>query len=96
MARIMGRSRLHVYYSGRVQGVGFRHTVRQTALGFEVTGTVKNLPDGRVELVAEGDRDELAAFQDAIRKSGLGALIRQEQSGWETATGEHRGFVIAH
>lgn len=91
----MGRSRLHVFYSGRVQGVGFRYTVKQTAMGFEVTGMVRNLPDGRVELVAEGVREEVTAFQEAIRESGLGAFIHQEQATWGPATGEYRGFEIA-
>lgn len=95
MASVMGRSRLHVYFSGHVQGVGFRHAVRQTAMGFEVTGMVRNLPDGRVEMMAEGERDELSAFQEAIRESGLGSFIRNEQLAWTQATGEFRGFVIA-
>ena len=48
------RKRAHVFYSGRVQGVGFRYSTREVACGYEVTGRVRNLPDGRVELVAEG------------------------------------------
>ena len=64
-------------------------------MGFEVTGTVKNLPDGRVELVVEGVRDELEAFRLAIRDSGLGGFIRDEQVSWQPATGEFRGFEIA-
>ena len=47
-------ARLQVLFSGRVQGIGFRYTVKQTALGYEVTGWVKNLADGRVELLVEG------------------------------------------
>ncbi len=64
-------------------------------MGFVVTGMVRNLPDGRVELVVEGDRVELAAFQDAVRESGLGGFIRHEEAGWGQATGEFRGFAIA-
>jgi acylphosphatase len=74
----MGRQRLHVLYAGRVQGVGFRYTAKVVATGFEVTGIVRNLPDGRVELVAEGLKDELEGFQQAIRESGLGSLIARE------------------
>ena len=48
------RRRLTVFYSGQVQGVGFRYTAKTVATGFEITGTIRNLPDGRVELVAEG------------------------------------------
>ena len=88
------RRRLTVYYSGHVQGVGFRYTVKTVATGFEVTGTVRNLPDGRVELVAEGDRADLQAFQAAIRDAGLAGLIRDEQVEWSDAQGL-RGFEIS-
>ncbi len=91
----MGRSRLHIFYSGHVQGVGFRHTVRQTAMGFDVSGEVRNLPDGRVELIAEGQRDELVSFQEAIREAGLASFIRHEQVEWSPATGVFRGFAVA-
>jgi acylphosphatase len=88
------RRRLHVFYSGHVQGVGFRYTVKSVAAGFEVTGTVRNLPDGRVELVAEGDAAELKAFQQAIRDEGLDHFIRDEQVEWSEALGGLRGFEI--
>ena len=90
----MNRARMSVNYSGRVQGVGFRYTTKTVATGFELTGIVRNLPDGRVELVAEGVRDELEAFRQAIRDSGLERFIRDEQVNWTTATGEFRGFEI--
>jgi acylphosphatase len=90
----MQRCRLHVFYSGRVQGVGFRYTAKSVAAGFEVSGIVRNLADGRVELIAEGAREELEEFLRAIRESGLGSFIRQEQAGWGAATGEFRGFEI--
>ena len=90
----MERSRLQVYYSGRVQGVGFRYAVKMTARGFEVTGTIRNLSDGRVELIAEGERSELEAFREAVRDAGLGGLIRQEVVQWGEATGTCRGFEI--
>jgi acylphosphatase len=63
----MPRDRRRVYYSGRVQGVGFRFTAQSLARGFEVAGFVRNLPDGRVELVAEGDSDVLDAFLASIQ-----------------------------
>jgi len=90
----MVRSRLHVNYSGRVQGVGFRYTVKSLVSGFDVTGTIANLPDGRVELITEGEREELEAFQQAIRDSGLGRLISQEQAEWSEAKGDFCGFKI--
>lgn len=85
---------MHVFYSGNVQGVGFRYTARTVASGFEVTGVIRNLPDGRVEMQAEGSREELEAFQTAIRESGLDHFIRNEEVRWENATGEFRGFEI--
>lgn len=91
----MSRCRMHVLYSGSVQGVGFRYTVKSVASGFEVTGTVRNLPDGRVELVAEGDRAELNAFRQAIRDEGLDHFIRDEQVDWSEAQGGLRGFEIS-
>ena len=90
----MSRCRLLIHYSGRVQGVGFRYTVKALVPGFEVTGAIRNLPDGRVELVAEGVREELEAFRAAIRESGLGPLITREQAGWSEASGEFCGFEI--
>ena len=85
---------MHILYSGRVQGVGFRYTARTVALGYEVTGQVRNLPDGRVELTAEGMTEELEGFQQAIRDSGLGSLIRDEVVSWGMPTGEFKGFEI--
>tara|TARA_Y100000589_G_C26842905_1_gene502719 strand:- start:187 stop:462 length:276 start_codon:yes stop_codon:yes gene_type:complete len=87
--------RLHIYFSGHVQGVGFRYSVKQLSLEFDVTGWVKNLPDGRVELVAEGERNELETFQAAIPDAGLRRFIRDTQSHWSEGTGEFRGFEIA-
>ena len=89
-----GRRRMQIHYSGRVQGVGFRYTVKQVAAGFELAGTVRNLADGRVELVAEGDVAELKAFQQAIRDEGLAHFIRDEQVEWDEAQGGGRGFEI--
>ena len=83
-----------VFYSGRVQGVGFRYTVKALTPGFEVTGTVRNLDDGRVEMIAEGDREELDAFRQAIRESGLGGLIQREEEVFGPAAGGFRGFDI--
>ncbi len=92
----MGRQRLQVFYSGYVQGVGFRYTAKMLAHGFDVTGIVRNLPDGRVELVAEGERAELEAFRQAILDSELGGFIRHEETRWNGAKNEFRGFQIVH
>ena len=83
-----------VFYSGHVQGVGFRYTAKSVAAGFDISGTVRNLPDGRVELIAEGAREELEAFRAAIRDEGLKHFIRDEKVAWSAALNEFRGFEI--
>ena len=88
------RRRLQVLYTGRVQGVGFRYAVRTLASGYEVTGTVRNLADGRVELTAEGTKNELDAFREAIHGAGLAAYIRHETASWGDAVGGFNGFAI--
>jgi acylphosphatase len=94
-APVARRHRLNVFYAGRVQGVGFRHAVKTVAAGFEIAGLVRNLPDGRVELVAEGTREELEAFRAAIRDAVLAGLIQNEQLNWAAAQNEFRGFEIS-
>lgn len=66
-----------VFYEGRVQGVGFRYTVKLIATGYEVVGEVRNLADGRVEMKAGGDEEEVTAFLKAIRESELAGYIRK-------------------
>ncbi len=90
----MSRCRLRVCYEGTVQGVGFRYTVKVMAAGFEVAGMVRNLTDGRVELIAEGAKEELSAFQQAIRESELGHFIRKEAAEWTEPQHGLRGFEI--
>jgi acylphosphatase len=90
----MERKRLQVVYRGHVQGVGFRYTVKSLAPGFDVTGAIRNLADGSVELRAEGAPDELRAFQAAVRDSGLGSLITHEETTWSDVTNEFHGFRI--
>lgn len=85
---------MQVFYSGRVQGVGFRYQAKQVASGYEVAGTVRNLPDGRVELIAEGAEAELVEFRQAIRDCGLAPMIRDEQEFWCEPSGQFRGFEI--
>jgi acylphosphatase len=85
---------MQVLYSGNVQGVGFRYTVKQAASGYDVTGTVRNLADGRVELIVEGQMEELKAFREGIRDSGLEGLIKNEDVSWSEAKNEFRGFEI--
>jgi acylphosphatase len=85
--------RVRVLYTGDVQGVGFRRRAVDVAHGFEATGFVRNLEDGRVELVAEGDRDELDRLLAAVRDRMAG-LVRDEETQWTDATGEFADFAI--
>ena len=68
--------------------------MKKVATGFEVTGTVRNLPDGRVELLAEGLREELDAFRAVIQNEGLAGFIQSEQVHYGSAQNEFRGFDI--
>ena len=81
-------------YEGRVQGVGFRWTVKQHARGFDVAGSVKNLPDGRVELIAQGDSEEVMGFLEAIRRSDLAGHISLESPEAIAYDPSLRGFQI--
>lgn len=83
-----------VLYRGRVQGVGFRWTAVQLARGFQIGGHVRNLADGRVELVAEGESAEVAAFCDALRQRMAGYIHAADASDGP-ATERFRGFDVA-
>lgn len=85
--------RREAYYSGRVQGVGFRYTVRSLAARFEVSGFVRNLADGRVHLVLEGPPEEVGGLLDAIQRE-MGRHIRDVRQETQPATGEFDGFRI--
>jgi len=82
-----------VYYSGMVQGVGFRATVRDIAQMHPVTGWVKNLDDGRVQLLVEGKEEDVKKFLDAVR-SYWKKQIDKEQVEQKEPTGMHRGFSV--
>jgi acylphosphatase len=86
-------NRARVLYSGTVQGVGFRWRVIDSARSLRVGGFVRNLADGRVELVAEGERDEVQKFLDAIAQRMEG-LIENAEVAWGEASGEFRGFDV--
>ena len=88
--------RMQVFFSGTVQGVGFRFTAERLARRFPVTGFVRNLDDGRVEVVAEGEESKLVEFLTAIRESGMKNYIRDIDAYWTTADGCFSRFTISY
>src|SRR6266700_311978 len=87
---------LQVFYEGNVQGVGFRWSIRHIAKGFDITGWVRNLVDGRVELQISGEEDEVRAFLDAVAQSELRAHIRKQTENRLEKPVTARGFEIRH
>lgn len=82
-----------VFFSGRVQGVGFRYQALQVAQGYEVSGWVMNLSDGRVQLEAEGRPDEVRDFIAAVQERMEGHIRKTEQTD-ATRTPQFNGFTI--
>lgn len=85
--------RLQALFSGSVQGVGFRFTAERLARRFPVTGFVRNLPNGKVELVAEGEERTLQEFLAAVREV-FRDYIRDVETEWTDAAAEFKGFGI--
>ncbi len=85
--------RCRVLYSGHVQGVGFRFNAVRRSASFDVVGFVKNLPDGRVELVAEGKKQEIERFLDSIQET-MSERIREQLTDWLEPTGRYAQFEI--
>jgi acylphosphatase len=83
----------NVFFSGHVQGVGFRYQTLQIAKGFEVSGYVRNLPDGRVQLEAEGTAREVAAFVEAVVEH-LETYIRKTERSSSRRPAQFAGFTI--
>ena len=83
-----------IFYKGKVQGVGFRFGVRQIAEGFSVAGYASNLPDGRVEVFLQGEKEEVEAMEKEIGESHLAGFIR-EAIGTDVETDSRtKGFQI--
>jgi acylphosphatase len=87
---------LQVFYEGNVQGVGFRWSVRDVAKGFDATGWVRNLPDGRVELLVTGEENEVRAFLDRVAQGELHALIHKQTENKLNKPVSVRGFEIRY
>ena len=93
--RALPLHRRHIQYSGRVQGVGFRYTVKNIAMRFNVCGYVRNLSDGRVELVMEGPAEEIEQMVQAVQER-MSDYIRSAEISTYPATGEFSYFQIQH
>lgn len=89
------QKRSYIIYSGSVQGVGFRFTAQRIADSLGLTGWIRNLPDGSVEAVCEGEEKDIALFIAKIRNE-LGPYIRSANVKWEKASGEYQLFDIKY
>ena len=92
---IVPQQRRACYFSGRVQGVGFRYTVQNIAQRYNVHGYVRNLPDGRVELVVEGDQGEIDHLVEDVNQR-MNGYIKNLACDTLPATGEFDDFYIRH
>lgn len=90
---MVGLRRVHVIYSGTVQGVGFRFTTQRIARTLDLSGFVRNQGDGTVEAVCEGEEPQLEAFLAAVRKSMCGYITNEEIS-WGPSQGTYTAFDI--
>ena len=89
----MEKYRLQVWFEGRVQGVGFRFKTTRIATGFDVSGYVENLDDGRVHLLAVGSESEVRAFVDEINKV-MDCFIKSSQEKADFTSENYKGFEI--
>lgn len=88
--------RAHIYIQGRVQGVFYRSWTRDNAIDLGLTGWARNLEDGRVDVVAEGEKGELNKLIELIKKGPPLAEVGHLDIIWEKATGEFEGFEIRY
>ncbi len=86
--------RLHAWVSGRVQGVWFRASTRKEALRLGLSGWVRNLPDGRVEWLAEGEQQVLEQLLAWSAQGPPYARVDSVKSRWSPAEGDLEGFEI--
>lgn len=90
------KKRLHILVSGVVQGVFFRHNTRITAISLGLTGWVRNLADGKVEILAEGEETELEKLASWARKGPEGSRVEDIRKQWEEYKGEYRTFSVTY
>ncbi len=90
----MARERIHCFIAGRVQGVSYRAYTQHKATQLGLSGWVRNCPDGRVELVAEGEHETLEQLIVWCREGPPAADVTDVETQWEANTGAHRTFDI--
>jgi acylphosphatase len=88
--------RVHLFIDGLVQGVFFRSTTRSVAKKYGIKGWVKNLPDGRVEVVAEGEEENIQKLIEFCKRGPPGAIVMDVQIIWEEYKGEFDDFEIVY
>ena len=88
------KKQLHVFWSGRVQGVGFRYTTESVGLELGLTGWVRNLPDGRVEALCEGPERSLRLFIDRMAAGPMRRYIQSAEVHWDKAAGQFDDFQV--
>jgi acylphosphatase len=92
----MTKTRAHVFVTGRVQGVFFRHNTKQQAQMQGIKGWVRNLSDGRVEAVFEGEENAVKALVDFSSKGPVGAQVSDVAVIWEPFANEFLSFTILY
>jgi len=90
------RASLHTFVRGRVQGVLFRSFAERHARRLGLVGYARNLFDGRVEVVAEGERIALEELLKQLHLGPTGARVEGVEAGWGEAGGSFKGFVIKY
>ena len=92
----MVKVRAHIFVSGKVQGVFFRQKTRQQAENLGVKGWVKNLDDGKVEAVFEGEKEEVETLVAFCKKGPKGAIVKGFKLDWEEFSGEFDDFEVVY
>lgn len=89
------KKQVHIFFSGRVQGVGFRFTTQRFALKYKIKGWVRNCHDGKVELLAQANADKLGLFLICLRESFEG-YIMDEEIQWQDADSSLKDFSVRY
>ncbi|PIU65862.1 MAG: acylphosphatase [Armatimonadetes bacterium CG07_land_8_20_14_0_80_40_9] len=90
----MEKARIEAKVSGLVQGVGYRFFVQREAYSLNLSGYAKNLWDGKVEVIVEGDKDKLLKFLEALKKGPWLSQVKDIKAVWREYKGEFKGFGV--